>query len=53
MSVPAVMTFALWPLMPPRLLPGSYGFVDVFATMFRPPSVDRGFGGPLCPDTPA
>jgi hypothetical protein len=47
MSVLAVVTFALWPLMPPRLLPGSYGFVDVFATMFRPPSVDRGFAPAL------
>lgn len=47
MSVLGVVTFALWPLMPPRLLPGSYGFVDVFATMFRPPSIDRGFAPAL------
>ena len=47
MSVLGVVNFALWPLMPPRLLPGSYGFVDVFATMFRPPSIDRGFAPAL------
>lgn len=46
MSVLGVVTFALWPLMPPRMLP-SYGFVDVFATMFRPPSIDRGFAPAL------
>ena len=47
MSVLAVVTFWLWPLMPPRLLPGSYGFVDVFATRFRPPAVDHGFAPAL------
>ncbi|MGH9008869.1 MAG: phosphatase PAP2 family protein [Acidimicrobiia bacterium] len=47
MSVLGVVTFALWPLMPPRLLSGSYGFVDVFATKFRPPSIDRGFAPAL------
>lgn len=43
----AVVVFWWWPLMPPRLLPGSYGFVDVFATEFRPPSVDHGFAPAL------
>lgn len=27
----ALIGFVLWPLMPPRLLPGSYGFVDTLA----------------------
>jgi hypothetical protein len=39
-SVVAVATFAVWPLMPPRLLPASFGFVNVAS-----PGIDR----PLVP----
>jgi hypothetical protein len=42
MLVLAFAGFALWPLAPPRLLPGSYRFVDTAATIGGMGPLDRG-----------
>ena len=47
MSGMAVGCFALWPLLPPRLLPESFGFVDVLASVSRQPAIDHGFAPAL------